>query len=232
MLSISVIGVQGKISTADSVWKVIMELKDAIEKRASVRQFTSDEVSVGNLREMIRLAGLAPSINNSQPWRFIAITNRELLNSMSNIVHREINEMLPEADDETANKAKLQVDWFSTFFADAPAVIAVAKCPYDAIVDHALPKTNLTHEDVNVLRGHPDIESIGASIQNLLLAAIDLGYGTCWLSGPLVAREALETELNIQSPWQLAALVAVGKPAVNVPQRVKKPVEDIFELKA
>lgn len=209
-----------------------MELKDTIEKRASVRQFTDEKVDVEHLREMVRLAGLAPSINNSQPWRFIAITNRVLLNSLREIVHEKINAMLPDTDDEAAKKAKLQVEWFSTFFADAPAVIAVAKCPYDAIVDCALPKNNLTHEDINALRGHPDIESIGASIQNLNLAAVDLGYGTCWLSGPLVAREELESELNIQSPWQLAAFVAIGKPAANVSQRPKKPVEEIFELRA
>lgn len=209
-----------------------MELRDSIENRASVRKFTGDEVSIEHLREMVRLAGLAPSINNSQPWRFIAITNRNVLTTMADIIHRKIADMLPDSDDDSAKRAKLQVDWFSTFFVDAPAVIAVAKCPYDAIVDHALPKTDLTHEDVNALRGYPDIESIGASIQNLLLAAVDLGYGACWLSGPLVARDALEAELNIKSPWKLAALVAVGKADANVKQREKKTLEDIFELRA
>lgn len=209
-----------------------MELRETIENRASVRKFTGDEVSIEHLREMVRLAGLAPSINNSQPWRFIAITNRMILRNMADIVHDKIGDMLPDTDDELAKKAKLQVDWFSTFFVDTPAVIAVAKCPYDAIVDHALPKTNFTHEDVNALRGYPDIESIGASIQNLLLAAVDLGYGACWLSGPLVARDALEAELDIKSPWNLAALVAIGKADANVKQREKKPFEDIFELRA
>lgn len=209
-----------------------MELKEAIEKRASVRQFNNDQISVEDLREMVRLAGLAPSINNSQPWRYIAITNKELLKTMASAVHNKINETLPDTDEESEKKAKAQVDWFSTFFVDAPAVIAVATHPYEAIVDKALHDTSLCHEDINAMRGHPDIESIGASIQNLLLAAVDKGYGACWLSGPLMAREELENMLGINQPWKLAAMIAVGKPSAHVEQRDKKPVDEIFELRA
>lgn len=209
-----------------------MELKDAIEKRGSVRQFTNDSVSAEDLREMVRLAGLAPSVNNSQPWRFIAITNRDLLRSMAEMVHRRVCEMLPDSDDENRKKARSQVEWFSTFFADAPAVIVVAAQPYEAIVDRALPATSLTHEDMNAIRGYPDIQSIGASIQSLMLAAVDMGYGACWLSGPLVARDDLENTLGVQSPWRIAAMVALGRPAAAMRQNPKKPVEEIFELRA
>ncbi|MCE5197428.1 MAG: nitroreductase family protein [Armatimonadota bacterium] len=207
-----------------------MELREVIETRASVRQFAGDMVPVEHLREMVRLAGLAPSINNSQPWRFIAMTNRELLASLAGAVRGKVEEMLPVCNDEEERRAKSQVEWFSTFFEDAPAVIAVVACPYQAIVDKALPHTNLSHDDLNAMRGHPDIESIGASIQNLMLAAVNMGYGTCWLSGPLIAREALEERLRIEQPWRLAAMIAVGKPAHTTRQREKKPVEEIFEL--
>ena len=209
-----------------------MEVREAIEKRASVRQFSNDAISADHLREMVRLAGLAPSINNSQPWRFIAITNSSLKQRLADTVHEKINIMLPDSDEEQAKKAKAQVDWFSTFFNDAPAVIAVAACPYSAIVDNALDHTGLSHEDVNAMRGQPDIESIGAAVENLMLAAVDMGYGTCWLSGPMVAREELEAQLELSKPWKLAAMVAVGKPSAVVRQRDKKPVEEIFELRA
>lgn len=204
-----------------------MELTEVIERRASVRQFTSDAVSQDDLREMVRLAHLAPSINNSQPWRFIAITNKDLLRSMADAVHKKISETLPDSDDEKQKLAKQQVCWFSTFFADAPAVIAVLTCPYQATVDSVLPKS-VSHEDVNAMRGRPDIESMGAAIENLLLAAVDKGYGGCWLSGPLMAREELERLLEVQEPWKLEAMVAVGRPASEHTQRVKKPVEEVL----
>jgi nitroreductase len=52
-----------------------MELKEVIEKRVSIRTFTDEPVAVSDIKEIIKRAGLAPSINNSQPWKFIAITN-------------------------------------------------------------------------------------------------------------------------------------------------------------
>jgi nitroreductase len=208
-----------------------MELKAAIESRASVRRFAEGDVPVADLREMVRLAGLAPSANNSQPWRFIAITNRGLLKQMADAVRARIDDVLPDSPDEAKKKAKGQVEWFSTFFGDAPAVFAVASCPYKAVIDDALP-AELTHEEMNALRRHPDIQSVGASIQNLLLASVDMGYGGCWLSGPLLARDALESLLGLDSPWSLTALVAVGKPGSAVKPREKKPVDEIFELRA
>ncbi len=207
-----------------------MELKDTIEARASVRQFADDEVCNDDLREMVRLAHLAPSVNNSQPWRFIAIKKRLLLEDMAAAVHSKILQIMPDADDEQARKAKEEVDWFSTFFGKAPAVIVVLAHPYEAIADCALGSTLLSHDDLNAMRGYPDVESIGAAIENLLLAAEDMGYGACWLSGPLVARDALEEMLDVAEPWRLAAMVAIGKPASKHRQREKKPLDEVFKL--
>jgi nitroreductase len=207
-----------------------MEFRSVVEKRASVRQFTGDPVSADDLREMVRLAGLSPSVNNSQPWQFIAITNKDVLRRMADAVHAKIGQMLPDKKDEAAARAKNQVDFFSTFFADAPAVVAVAMCPYEAIVDRVIAGTQLTHEEMNAVRGHPDIQSIGAAVQTLILAAVDMGYGTCWLSGPLIARQEIEQCLGIQGNWQLAAMVALGRPAGSVSQRPKKAVDEILRI--
>ena len=207
-----------------------MELREVIEKRASVRKFKSDPVKAEDLKEMVRLAGLAPSVNNSQPWRFIAITSKELLSEMKGIVSKKIDEILP--DDEEHSNVKSQVSWYSTFFSEAPAVIAVVTEPYEAVVDRALPKTEMSHKDINIQRGHPDIQSVGAAIQNMLLAAVDLGYGACWLSGPLVAREGLEACLKIEKPWKISAMIAVGKEDGEKEQKEKKPLDNIFELRS
>lgn len=207
-----------------------MELTDVIERRASVRQFATDEVAIDDLKEMVRLAHLAPSINNSQPWRFVAIKNRDLLRSMASAVHEKVSEMLPDTDDEQDKTAKSQVCWFSTFFAEAPAVIAVLTHPYEAVVDRVLPKAGISHEDMNAMRGRPDIESVGAAVEHLLLAAVDKGYGACWLSGPLVARQELERLMDVQEPWTLEAMVAIGRPSSEHKQREKKPVEEVLTI--
>jgi nitroreductase len=70
----------------------------------------------------------------------------------------------------------------------------------------------LSHEEINQMRNYPDMQSADACIQNLLLSATDMGYGACWLSAPLIARNELETLLDIQEPYCLIAFVAIGKP--------------------
>ncbi|MEQ8169283.1 MAG: nitroreductase family protein [Candidatus Eremiobacterota bacterium] len=204
-----------------------MEFKEVLEHRTSVRAFTSEEVKIEDLKEIVRYAGLAPSVNNSQPWRFIAITNKERLKKMGDLVLKKIDNLLP-ASSEEEEKVKSKVISFSTFFVNAPSVVAVAMKPYEAVVDTC--KTDITHEEMNRLRGYPDILSLGAAIENLILGSVNLGYGSCWLSGPLVAREELEECLSVKSPWKLAAMVAIGKPSVHPKKSEKKPLDEIFEF--
>lgn len=204
-----------------------MEFREVVEKRASVRQFRPDPVDPVHLREMVRLAGLAPSPNNSQPWQFIAVTRQALLREMALAVRRRLEVLLPVPEDEEARRARQRVEWFSTFFAEAPAVIAVVLQPYEAVVYRSLGGSELTPGQINAMRGQPDIQCIGAAVEHLLLAATDLGYGGCWLSGPLVAKDALEPLLGIEAPGTLAALVAIGKAAVlhNPARERKNPAE-------
>ena len=206
-----------------------MELNETITKRASVRNFTDEDVSIDDLKEMVRRAGLAPSINNSQPWKFYAITNQNILQAMAKAVQMKIDELFPDVSGKDAN-IKATINIFSTIFVKAPAVIAVATSSYEALSDKLLSNSNLTHDDLNVLRLYPDIQSIGASVQSLLLSAVDLGYGACWLSGMLVARDELQEILKIEDPYKLITFVAIGKvDGKPVPEK-KKNVDDIFKL--
>ena len=99
------------------------------------------------------------------------------------------------------------------------------------MIARALSGSSLTAGDINAMRGHPDVQSIGAAIEHLLLGATDLGYGSCWLSGPLIAREALEALLGVEAPQQLAALVAIGVPAAPpAADHDRRPVDDILRF--
>ncbi len=199
-----------------------MTLLEAIEQRHSVRKFLADPVPINDLKEMVRRAGLAPSVNNSQPWQFIAVTNKQKIAEMAAIVHRTVQTLFSDSDKENVAKT---VEHFSTIFENAPAVLLVAEEPYKAVADDMI-----DHEKMNDMRRHPDIQSLGAAVENVLLSAVDLGYGACWLSGLMVAKDELEKLLDIQPPLHLTTAIAVGKPAGEPRQRHKKPVEEIFRL--
>jgi nitroreductase len=207
-----------------------MQLKDAIEQRASIRKFFPDKVAIEDLTEMVRRAGLAPSINNEQPWKFIAVLNNSLLQSMAAAVQAKLDQLFPDAVLSQDRGIKSTVEYYSTFFKDAPVLLAVLGRPYEAMIDKLLLFRDLNHEEVNATRNHPDVQSMGAAIQNLLLSAVDLGYGACWLSGMLIARKELEELLHVEEPWHLAAFVAVGKAAAVPRQRDKKSIDEIFSV--
>ena len=195
-----------------------MDLKSAIQKRTSVRIFKDENVPLSDLKEMVRLAGLAPSVNNYQPWKYIAVINKQVLNRMAAIVAGKIAE-LPLKKTVASKNIITQVTWFSTFFKDAPAVLALVIEPYETVLESAV---NLSHDEINKFRNYPDIQSAGASIQNLLLSAVDMGYVACWLSGPMVAKKEIEEILGVKSPSSLLAFIAVGKPR-SEPRPKEKP---------
>jgi len=60
-----------------------------------------------------------------------------------------------------------------------------------------------------------------------ILAACALGYGTCWMTGPLIAKQELESALSVRHPEELLAIIAVGKPDAAPPKPPRKPASEI-----
>lgn len=207
-----------------------MEFIQAVLKRSSVRNFTDEKIPIEILKEMVSVASMAPCISGKEIWKFIAITNKELIKKLSDSVKQKYEDILPKNDERLTESTKYAVEMFSSVFLKAPVVIAVLAEPYTAIIDKVLSDTAFTHEEINKMRNHPDIQTIGAAIQNLLLSAVDLGYGACWLTGPMVAKEELGNLIGVKEPYSLIAFVAVGKPDKEVTPRMRKPVDDIFEV--
>ena len=97
---------------------------------------------------------------------------------------------------------------------------------YESVIEKG---TSISHDEINRLRNYPDVQSAGAAIQNILLTAVELNYGACWMSAPLIARERLEKLLNIKNPWYLMTFVAVGRPFNFPAPKNKRSVDEIFE---
>ncbi|HEY4696296.1 MAG TPA: nitroreductase family protein, partial [Candidatus Hydromicrobium sp.] len=55
------------------------EVFEVIEKRRSVRKFMSRPVEKEKIIKIIEAARLSPSASNRQPWRFVVVTDQELL---------------------------------------------------------------------------------------------------------------------------------------------------------
>ena len=174
---------------------------------------------------MVRMAGLAPSVNNMQPWKYYAFTNKETLNNLAEAVVETLNTLkLKKAID--AEKILQKVEFYTTFFKDAPVLMAVTLGEYKSMLEQAV---ELSHEEINDFRNYPNIQCLGASVQNFLLSAVSLGYGACWLSSLAIAKSKINQVLNIDENEKIFTFIAVGKPTTVPRTPERKSFDQIFE---
>lgn len=185
-----------------------MEFSELVYARRTVRRFTPEPVRQVTLEKILRAGLAAPSPNNSIPWSISVITNGEVIQKMREVVHQRLDSMFASvSDDHRPTLEKIKV--FSTVFANAPVVLAIFGKDYRAPIHELMAEANLTREQINALRQHPELQATGALVQNMLLAATEEGLGTCWISGALVAGRELEKILKADD-LHLETLVALG----------------------
>jgi nitroreductase len=59
-----------------------MEAFEAILSRRSIRKYTDRPVSQDTVKNLLKAGMAAPSANNLQPWQFVVITERSLLDTV------------------------------------------------------------------------------------------------------------------------------------------------------
>ncbi len=72
-----------------------METIIAIKTRRSIRKYKKEEISDEQLEEIVQCGMFAPSAGNEQPWHFIIIKNKKLLNKIPQI--HEYAQMMNDA---------------------------------------------------------------------------------------------------------------------------------------
>jgi nitroreductase len=182
----------------------------AIENRRSIRQFKPDPVPQESLEKILKAGTLAPSGKNKQPWQFLVVRGdkrAELIHEMQKGIDR-----LEGMDIHTGSaKNTLKV------MAQAPVTIFVIN-----------PTKNKPPYEWETLESNADVvdtQSIGAAIQNMLLAAHELGLGTLWICDIFYAYDELHTWLGTDG--QMIAAVSLGYPDQSPQPRPRKSVEEV-----
>ena len=206
-----------------------MDLFNAIKGRTSIRRFKQAPVPDEDIRKILDAGRLAPSPNNTQPWSFLVIKDRAVLVNMAEAVRQQVDRMIPFAEDEKqAQRLAAYKGTYYTFFEKAPVVIAVFMEGYDAGTEKLLATMGYSAEDIKRLRPSPGLQSVAAAIEHMLLATHALGYGSCWMTGPLVAQEAFEKLLGYGKEKFIAALLPVGVPDENPSARPRKDLDELL----
>lgn len=203
---------------------------DLIYNRKSVRKFKDEEVPKEDILKMLEAATEAPSPKHQQNWHFVVLTNREVINEMADIVtksHEKIGEI---AKTEKDRKIHMSVIKYYTCFKNAPVVIMVYGSEYKMIEYKILKENNAPQEVLDVLVSPQSAaQGIGAAVENFLLAATEMGYGTCYMTGPTHAKTEIEKLIGFDKPgFELMSMISLGVAEENTPPKPpRKPLEEV-----
>lgn len=215
-----------------------MELQAAINDRRSIRGFEPDPVSRETLRKVLTLASRAISGANIQPWEYIVVTGDTLdairegnIKALRSGVPADVAEypvdpvyrtrqvgvakQLFAAMDIKREDKERRTWWTERGFRlfDAPTAIFLT-------LDKALDETGYRFD-------------LGCVAQNLCIAAMDFGLGTCVAVQPVIFQSHIRRLLNIPDHKQLICAVAIGYPDWDFPaNHVVSPREDVDAVTA
>jgi len=217
-----------------------MNIVEAIKTRKSIRNFKPDPVPKEILKEILEIASLAPSAMNTQPWEFIVLSgdvlenirrgNVEMLNSgalpnpehsvvgwPSDSVYRrrqvELAKQLFNLMDIPREDKKKRAEWMERGFRyfDAPAAIIV-------LTDRSLSEAG-------------PLMDVGAVMQNICLAALNYGLGTCIEDQGVMYPDVVRKFADISESKRIIIAIAIGYPNWDFPanrvESTREPVESI-----
>ncbi|MDP1853593.1 MAG: nitroreductase family protein [Candidatus Omnitrophota bacterium] len=177
-----------------------------ISDRRSVRDFLAKDVPEKYIHKIISAAVLAPSGGNQKNWSLVIVRSKNTKHDLKKAVTEKIKELSSKVSSPRARKEFLSYAKYFTFFSDAPVVIAVVMKPYDSLTARILKR----YEANSDYMANAGVQSVAAAIENMLLAAAALGLGSCWMTGPLIAKSELERILEISQPDNLLAIIPLG----------------------
>lgn len=195
-----------------------METIAAIENRRSIRKFLDKEIDTNTIKKIIAAGILAPSAKNFQPWKYIVVTEKnktEMLKAMKEGMENE------KSGNGIFNQNR-------HFIAPAEYTMKImAEAPITIFVINTADKIVLTQTMEEKLGEMANIQSIGASIQNMLLAACDYGIGSLWICDIFFAYRALSKWLNTDQ--QIVAAISFGYTNEKPSPRPRKNIEEVTE---
>jgi nitroreductase len=207
----------------------IKDFQNLLEERASHRKFLSEQIPTEDIQKLVNCARLAPNGHNFQPWKFIAVKNKEIILEMAGAIEDNLKSIYTVLTEEEVKKLE-DYKFFIKHFQDAPLVIAVLARQNSYVSSKLEIKYNL-----DLLRPelfNMTLLGVGAAVNNLLLAAESMGYGSCWMTEPVVyGQKSIETILGVEEPYKFVSLIAIGKPTKKRVGQQRKPVDELLTIK-
>ena len=193
-----------------------------LEARRSIRSFVADAIPRATLDTLIESACIAPAPHHSRPWRFVVVDTAAGKESLALGMGKKwrtdllADGVAPERVDQlvTSSHAKL---------IDAPVVV-LGCLTWDGLDRYPDEHRQRAEWGMALL-------SLGAAVENLMVAAAAFGLASCWVAAPIFCPPEARDSLALPAEWLPHACVLVGRPDPGYVGRPRPPVP-LTELRA
>ena len=169
-----------------------MDFKALAEARRSCRSFATSPVSEDQLTAILDAGRWAPSPLNQQPWEFIVITDPETKTEVRKVTEEAMQLVKDKGGPEWAAK------YSPAFLEEAPVLVVVVFNPSKGGLGNYFGQK------------YGALQAASACVQNMLLAASEMGFGTLWFTW--FEPDRLQAVLNVPENLDIAAVVPIGLP--------------------
>lgn len=205
-----------------------MELDDALKGRYSVRRFKDEPIPKKDLETIIDAGRYAPSSSNTQPWHYIVITNKDKRKELQSLVDKAYDKAMRDAEKFDHKGSVSRIRLFSRYakLRDAPAYVIVLTEPYSHEAFKS-PWERYRHSRMSRVMDETVLKSTMMSVQNCLLKAYELGYGSCVLDGPLIAEPKMRELFDYDPKYSIGIIMVLGKEEGKGKSPGRKELKDI-----
>jgi nitroreductase len=168
-----------------------MEFKDLVKARRSCRSFETEMVPAETIAAILRAGTWAPSPLNLQPWEFLVVTDSGTKAEVRKVA--EAARQKVTASGGPGWVAKYGLD----FIEEAPVLITVLFDP--------------SQRGLGRFFGQQQgaIAAASACVQNILLAAAEMGMGTLWFT--FFNPEEMKACLGVPENLEVAGVIPMGR---------------------
>lgn len=202
------------------------QVERVILERRSVRIYKQKQVTENLVRRILEAGRYAPSAGNFQPWSFVVVRDKDVLDEMERDIQRKCKMLKAIFAWETSPLGKVSECLAKASIWLLPNMMH--PMPFGAISDiadgklpafHGAPTVILLLKDVRGA-GKPEVD-LGICGQNIVLAAHSHGLGTCWVGFVELLKRSpkWKKRLGIEYPYALCEGIALGHP-VGKPDRM------------
>ena len=182
---------------------------DVLPARRTVRSFTAQPVDPAAVTRAIEAALTAPAPHHSEPWRFVIVSSAAARTDLLDAMHEAwVADLRGDGftEEQIARRIRRGLP-----LRDAPLI--VVPC-LELSAAHAYPDERRSQAERDMFT-----VSMGAAVENFLVALAVENLGSAWISSTLFCQDLAARALDLPPGWRPMGTVAIGHPAAAPPPR-------------